>query len=150
MQIINDFDLYDTIFSVLPLEITTAFSGAPGPRETALSAASILHRLLHPREPSNLPPLHATLLAAVNTDPSCKARLYLGAALTPYKDITYRDKKKKTQSAIDLVLRESLKLGTQHHFLDGIPSLFAAAQLLENPVLQSDKFQRPSERVAIG
>ena len=81
---------------------------------------------------------------------SCRARLYLAATLTPYKNITYRDKKNKPQPVIDFILRESLKLGTQNHYLDGIPSLFSAAQLLKSPTFVYDKDRHRSERVAIG
>lgn len=64
--------------------------------------------------------------------------------------MTYLDKKKKTQQAIEFIIRESVKLGKQNHFLDGVPALFAAARLLQNPTLDQEKFQKPSERVAIG
>lgn len=51
---------------------------------------------------------------------------------------------------MDFILRESLKLGTQNHYLDGIPSLFSAAQLLKSPTFVHEKDQHRSERVAIG
>jgi len=148
LYLIHDLSLYNAIFSVVPPEHSKTFSASPGSCQTALTAAYILHRVFHPSPSFPIPSLHPTLLSVAGTDPSCKARLYLAAALTPYKGITYQDRKKKPQSAIDLVIRESLKLGTQHHYLDGIPPLFTAAQLLHNPTLE--RFQTPSERVALG
>ncbi|KAG5220327.1 CCA tRNA nucleotidyltransferase [Salix suchowensis] len=71
-------------------------------------------------------------------------------ALTPYKGITYSDRKKKPHPAVEAAIRESLKLGTQNHFLDGIPALFAAAEILQLPRLDDDRFALPSDRVAIG
>ncbi|GLB36528.1 putative tRNA nucleotidyltransferase poly(A) polymerase family protein [Lyophyllum shimeji] len=150
IQLISDLSLYDAIFSVIPQEIQATFSSPPAPRDTAFAAASILHALLHPNNSSRLPRLHSTYLAAVNADSSCRARLYLATTLTPYESVTYRDKKNKSASAIEYILRETLKLGTQHHFLDGIPALFSAANLLKNPVLTSERFPHPSQRVALG
>jgi tRNA nucleotidyltransferase (CCA-adding enzyme) len=98
--------------------------------------------------------VHPTLLSLANADPSCKARLYLAATLTPYKYITYLDKKtnkkEKPQAVVDYIIRESLKLGTQNHYLDGTPLLFEADQLLEGPTFINEKDQTHSERVAIG
>lgn len=51
---------------------------------------------------------------------------------------------------MDFIIRESLKLGTQNHYLDGIPSLFAAAQLFKSPTFVDDKGHNRSERVEIG
>jgi len=150
IKFINDLSLYHSIFSVIPSDISATFSATPGSAHDSLVAASILHALLHPVHSLPLPTLHPTLLSAVKADPSCKARLYLATNLTPYKNISYSDKKKKIHSAIDFVVRESLKLGTQNHYLDGIPALFAAAQLLKDRTLNVENHQKPSERVAIG
>lgn len=75
--------------------------------------------------------------------------MYLAAVLTPYKGISYQDKK-KTPSAIEYILRDVLKLGTQNHFLDGIPALFSSSIVLQNPVLTSERFLHASQRVALG
>lgn len=114
-----------------------------------MAAASILHALLHPAGSPILPTAHPTLFSQIKNDSTCIPRLYLATTLTPYKHVTYLDKKKKTQ-AIEFIIRESVKLGKQSHFLDGVPALFAAARLLQNPTLDQDIFQKPSERVAIG
>jgi tRNA nucleotidyltransferase (CCA-adding enzyme) len=74
----------------------------------------------------------------------------MGAALTPFRGITYTDSKKKSHPAAEAVIREGLKLGTQNHYLDGVPLLFASAEMLADPDLSQDRFKIPSERVAIG
>jgi tRNA nucleotidyltransferase (CCA-adding enzyme) len=71
--------------------------------------------------------------------------LYLACALTPYRGITYVDVKGKMHSAVEAVIREGLKVGTKNHYLDGIPSLFSASEILKAPDIET-----PSERVAIG
>lgn len=45
-------------------------------------------------------------------------------------------------------IREGLKLGVQDHLLDGIPSLFEAAAMVNQPTLE--KYKQPSQRVALG
>jgi tRNA nucleotidyltransferase (CCA-adding enzyme) len=76
--------------------------------------------------------------------------LFLAAALTPFKGIKYLDSKKKERLAVELVIREGLKLGTQNHYLDGIPKLFAASQLLKGQSPESGMFREASRRVDIG
>jgi tRNA nucleotidyltransferase (CCA-adding enzyme) len=83
-------------------------------------------------------------------DRSCKARLFLAAALTPYRGITCLDAKKKERSAVDAVIRDGLKLGTQNHYLDGIPPLFTASELLKSSELKGQKYADASQRVAVG
>lgn len=84
------------------------------------------------------------------TSPSTVARLYLACALTPYRGITYLDKKSKEILAVDPAIREGLKIGTKNHYLDGIPHLFMAAALVRSPKLDDERLKTPSERVAIG
>jgi tRNA nucleotidyltransferase (CCA-adding enzyme) len=86
----------------------------------------------------------------LDSDATCSARLYLAASLTPYKYVTYHDKKNKEQLLVDLVIRESLKLGKQSHFLDGIPLLFIAADIIALSVAEADKLHPTSDRVGIG
>jgi tRNA nucleotidyltransferase (CCA-adding enzyme) len=74
----------------------------------------------------------------------------MACALTPYKGITYVDEKKKDRSAVEAVIREGLKVGTKNHYLDGIPALFLASELLKLPDVEDERFKTPSERVAIG
>jgi len=77
-------------------------------------------------------------------------RLYLSCALTPYRGITYLDKKGRRQSAVEAAIRDGLKIGSKNHYLDGIPTLFAAADVLRSPKLGEERLSTPSERVAIG
>ena len=49
----------------------------------------------------------------------------------PFQGIEYRDHKQKDHPLVEAVIRDSLKLGTQNHYLDGIPVLFAATRLIQ-------------------
>jgi len=57
--------------------------------------------------------------------------------------LVYTDVKGRQQPVSEIVLRDGLKLGTQNHYLDGIPALFAAADTLKDLSAEQD-------RVAIG
>lgn len=114
---------------------------------TSLVAASILHGLLTSPKTISLPSIHPTLTSQLAVDPTLKARLFLAAALTPYKGAKYVEKKKE-KSVVEGAIRESLKLGVQNHYLDGIPTLFAAADVLHQPFLH--KFPEHLQRVHIG
>jgi tRNA nucleotidyltransferase (CCA-adding enzyme) len=74
----------------------------------------------------------------------------MACALTPFRGITYIDEKEKVHPAVEAVIRESLKVGTKNHYLDGIPALFSASELFKSPDIEDVKFKSPSERVAIG
>lgn len=133
----------------MPAEATASFSAPLAPSITSVKAGYILKSILDSNL-AGITPVHPTLVSAVKEDPTATARLFLASALLPYLGVTYLDKKKRSQSAVECAIRESLKLGTQYHFVDGIPLLFTAVQLLRNPDLQQPKFQTPSQRVAIG
>ncbi|KAG7450132.1 transfer RNA nucleotidyltransferase [Guyanagaster necrorhizus] len=150
MQLINEFDLYDSIFSAIPLEIKNTFSRTPEKVMLSLQCTAVLQALIDHSMSSPLLPLHQALLAVVNNDATCKSRLYLACAIAPYIGITYEDKKKKTYPAAFSVIRDSLKLGTQNHYSDGVPALFAASDLLKSPSLDDERFKTKPERVAIG
>lgn len=146
--LIHELGLYNSIFTFIPPDVVVTFSPPLHPSVRSLTSAYLLQTLLHPNLSSSLPPVHPTLLTAVNADPSCTARLFLAASLSPFLGVTYEDRKKKTSLAVTYSLRESLKLGDQHHFLNGVQALFTASELLNNPDL--GRFQSKSERVAIG
>ncbi|GAW08335.1 trna nucleotidyltransferase [Lentinula edodes] len=129
ISLIQDLSLFDPIFSVIPTDVVSTFSHPRSANIDSLKATSILR----------------LLLSDTYTD-----RLYLAATLTPYLGVTYKDKKHREFPAITYVIRESLKLGTQNHYLDGIPALFAASEILKNPDLNQEKFRQSSERVIIG
>ena len=74
----------------------------------------------------------------------------MACALTPYRGITYVDEKGKTRSAVEAVIREGLKVGTKNHYLDGVPALFSASELLKASGVEDNKLNTPSERAEIG
>ncbi|KAK0500640.1 hypothetical protein EDD18DRAFT_1067916 [Armillaria luteobubalina] len=151
IQLIKEFELYDAIFFAIPPEIKNALRRTPDKVVLSLQCTAVLKALIERPESSPLPPLHRTLLLAVNNDTTCKSRLYLACAIAPYIGITYEDrKKKKAFSAAFSVIHDSLKLGTQNHYSDGVPALFAASDLLKSPRLDDEQFKSRPERVAIG
>ena len=70
--------------------------------------------------------------------------------MTPYRGLTYLQKGKE-RPAVEAVIREGLKLGVQHHYLDGIHALFLAAETLQQGVAawESGNLDKP-ERAWIG
>lgn len=146
IKLITELHLYPSIFHIPP-QVAVSFSGSPGPLEHGLAASYIFSMLTSPSEPQpvDLPPLHPVLASAAAHEPSTRARLYLACALTPYRSITYRDHKKKTHLAVEGAIREGTKLGAQNHYLDGIPALFKAADVLQNLTIGGE-----NERVRMG
>lgn len=152
VELIREHQLYNAIFSVLPVEFVSSFSKQITSTEPSLAAPSILSDILRTVETPNspvLPEIHPLLLTAILNDSSCIPRLFLAAILTPYKGVTYKDKKGKVLPASELVLRESVKLGTQNHYLDGIPLLLAASEVTKEQV-RLDMKGHAKERVMIG
>ena len=152
IQLIHELSLYSSVF-MIPSSITSTFSADPAPSLIAVAAATVLQHLLDPSPRSapfgHFPTLHKTLIPSITT-PGTRARLFLAAALTPYRGISYTDSKGKPHPALEPVIREGTRLGAQNHYLDGIPALFSAAELLESPDLSNDKLKLPTDRVAIG
>ncbi|KAH8086611.1 hypothetical protein BXZ70DRAFT_899809 [Cristinia sonorae] len=145
IQLIHNLSLYDPIFHI-PASVATELSSHPAPSHVAFAAASLLHVVTQGDDA--LPALHP-LLKEVMKDKATQARLYLACALRPFHGIAYQDKKKKTVPAVDAAIRESTKLGTQNHYLDGIPILFAAADRLRQPAIET-YIGSETERVSIG
>jgi tRNA nucleotidyltransferase (CCA-adding enzyme) len=153
IELIYNLSLYEPIFFAIPEAFSSTLSGVPEPARIGWTTVLILRYLFGCREQktcSELPNPHPIYYEAVINDPTCSSRLYLAAALTPYKRLTYRDKKRKEKPLVELVIRESLKLGSQSHFLDGIPPLFTAYNLIASSVSDSSKLHSTSERVGIG
>ncbi|KDR85265.1 hypothetical protein GALMADRAFT_234024 [Galerina marginata CBS 339.88] len=149
-QLIHELSLYHSIFSVVPVEVKgslpdTFLNHDPS---DALGAVSILGSLLSFEE--SLPDLkpHSSILSALHEDPSSKGRLFLAALLIPYMDLSYMDTKNKSHPTVASVLRDSLKLGTQSHFLNGIPTLFSAMPLIKRHL--EDHRKQPLDRVKLG
>ncbi|KAH9891118.1 hypothetical protein C8Q73DRAFT_651598 [Cubamyces lactineus] len=158
IDLINKLSLYTSVFSV-PEGLGIKLSGSPSSPQYALKAALLLHAVANPARSvttlsglplPSLPAVHPLLLSEFSTQNNPSRRLYLAAALTPYRDLTYLQKGKE-RPAVEVVIREGLKLGAQYHYLDGIPALFAASQLLRKGVAdyQDGKLDKP-ERAWIG
>ncbi|OAX34827.1 hypothetical protein K503DRAFT_697989 [Rhizopogon vinicolor AM-OR11-026] len=150
IRIVNDLKLYKSIYHVPP-QITSIASSSPRSWDLSLRAATILHGLLSLTSPSeDSIPLHPALRSYVLGVPGCKARLFLAASLYSYHGITYPDQKSKEQTLVKCAIQDGLKLGRQNHYLDGIPALYSAADLLKGVSLEQSRLQSSSERVAIG
>lgn len=147
VQLIHDLGLYSSVFWTSPTVLKNLSSLPTDPLQ-GLIAATILHSLTG--NPSPLPPIHPLLTQHFTLHPSTRPRLFLASALTPFKCITYRDAKDKIHPAIEAILRDGCKLGSQNNYLGGIPTLFSAAELLRNPTLEGDRFKERPERVTIG
>ncbi|KAG1769639.1 hypothetical protein EDD22DRAFT_948891 [Suillus occidentalis] len=144
----TDLKLYKSIYHVPP-QITSIASSTPKPHDLSLRTATILHDLLSSPSEDSMS-LHPTLRSYVLQEPGCKARLFLAASLYSYHGITYKDAKGKEQTLVKCAIQDGLKLGRQNHYLDGIPALYSASELLNGASLGQDKLKMPSERVAIG
>ena len=147
IQLVHELGLYSSIFWTPPTMLES-FSSPPADPLQGLIAATILHSLT--TTPSPLPAIHPLLVQCFTLHPSTRPRLFLASALTPFKGITYRDAKDKMHPAAEAILRDGCKLGSQNNYLGGIPALFSAAELLNNPTLEGGKFEHRPERVAIG
>ncbi|KAJ3506092.1 hypothetical protein NLJ89_g7066 [Agrocybe chaxingu] len=148
-QLICELKLYHSVFSVIPGEVKSNLPESllgQVPNE-ALGAATILHAL-HAPEASELTHLHPSLLSVVSENPLVLARLYLAGLLLPYRSLTYTDSKKKTHPVVASVIRDSLKLGTQNHYLDGIPVLFAGIGVIKAGMEAHSK--DPFDRTKLG
>ncbi|KAL5635434.1 hypothetical protein ACGC1H_004281 [Rhizoctonia solani] len=142
---IEKYGIYDTVFGVPP-DITGKTTGSQRPRTTGIHAASILCSFLDSVSTS-LPALHPELLKQAHEDHGLRQRLIFGAALTPWKDMTFPQKKGHLP-VVEHIVKEGLKIGGQIHFIPSVPRLFAAHKRTSKPSL--DKFEGPSQRALIG
>lgn len=142
VDLIENLSLYSSVFHI-PDNMSIKLSGTPASPMSALRAAAILHALVNPSVTTStlsgqtvptLPAVHPLLLSELPSPTNPLRRLFLAAALTPYHGLTYTQAKGKVRPASEAVLRDGLKLGAQHHYLDGIPALFTAADLLRKGV----------------
>ncbi|KAG9102021.1 CCA tRNA nucleotidyltransferase, mitochondrial [Ceratobasidium sp. UAMH 11750] len=143
LSTIDTLGLYTPILGVPPV-LKDKASGTPRSQSTAIQAASILCDFLTPAS-SLLPTPHPLLLEHARERSDARGRLVLAATLTPWKNMTYLEKKKTTLLA-EGIIREGLKIGG--HFISAIPSLFHARELVSKSLLH--KFEGPSERSSIG
>jgi tRNA nucleotidyltransferase (CCA-adding enzyme) len=150
IRLIDESDLHPSVFW-LPPSVERTLSASVGPRSLSLAAATILHHIaIAPILP--LPEIHHSLTQEIKGSDrrDVRRRLWLAAALTPLRSLTYADKKKK-HLAVEGVIREGLKVtssltirsqdlfnlsasfdqfGNLNHFLTAVPALFNAADLL--------------------
>ena len=147
VQLIHELGLYFSIFWT-PQTLLENFSSSPTDSVQGLIATTILHNLTTSTSP--LPPIHPLLAQHFTLHPSTRPRLFLASALTPFKGITYRDAKDKIHPAVEAVLRDGCKLGSQNKYLGGIPTLFSAAELLKCSTLEGERLNRRPERVVTG
>ena len=111
LQTIDALSLHPSIFW-LPDSTLTTLSHPPAPRSHGLAASTILHALLSQSDNeanSQFPRLHSLLLADAKTDYDIRRRLYLAAAMTPFRNATYPEKKKKVL-AVEGLIRIGLKV----------------------------------------
>jgi tRNA nucleotidyltransferase (CCA-adding enzyme) len=147
LRLLDTLCLFPLVFHIPPA-VASTLSSQPSSVSLAIAAASILQTLLQPDVALfPHPPVHPLILSGLSS--SSTSRLYMACALTPYGGITYVDEKKRQRPALEAVIRESLKFGTKNHYLDGIPALFLASELLTWPDVDGDTFNAPG-RVAIG
>lgn len=148
-QLIHELSLYHSIFSVVPRGVKSWLPDVflTHDPDCALGASSILYALITQKN-SPLPPSHPSLVSIVREDSSAKARLFLAALLFPYMGKTFLDSKNKTLPIVGAVIRESLKLGIQNHFLDGIPVLYSAVPLITSHM--KEHFTQPLDRARLG
>ncbi|KAL5534484.1 hypothetical protein ACEPAG_946 [Sanghuangporus baumii] len=150
IRLITSLDLYSSIAAV-PASISSTFTTSPASPSSALGAATILHAALSSSfsDTLRIPSLHPLLLSLVDRDKTLRPRLFLATLMMPYADVQYLIPKKKTRvPAVEVVIREGLKLGLQNHYADGVPALFAAAEVLRG--VEISNFEGPNERSRIG
>lgn len=112
LQMIDDLELHDAIFW-FPQSIADTLSHQPASRSVGLAAASISNSIFsqfdHPDTSNALAPVHTSLLSYSASDKDVRRRLILAAAMTPFKGITYPEKK-KTVPAVEGLVRVGLKV----------------------------------------
>ncbi|KDN34609.1 hypothetical protein RSAG8_12308, partial [Rhizoctonia solani AG-8 WAC10335] len=142
---IEKYGIYDTVFGVPP-DVAGKTTGTQRAQSTGIHAASILCSFLD-SVPTSLPAPHTELLKQAHEDHGLRQRLIFGAALTPWRDMTY-PQKKGYLPVVEHNVKEGLKIGSQNHFIPSVPRLFAAHKRASKPSL--DKFEGPSQRALIG
>lgn len=150
LRLLDDLSLFPLVFHIPPA-IASTLSSQPSSPSLALAAASILQTFLRPDTAYfRHPPIHPLILSGLSSSASVIPRLYMACALTPYRGITYVDENGKLHPAAEAVIREGLKVGTKNHYLDGVPALFSASELLKSPDIENERSKSSSGRVKIG
>ncbi|KAG8864757.1 CCA tRNA nucleotidyltransferase, mitochondrial [Tulasnella sp. 330] len=144
MRLIHEVTAHEEIFWLPP---SAKPSPEPADRRLSLIAATLLSAMLS-GPITGLPPVAPRLIAHAASDLGIRRRLYMAAALTPFRSSQCSEKKKSVPAA-EVVIREGLKVGNQNHYLSGVPLILQAHSLLSRPSL--DRFDAASSlRVGIG
>lgn len=136
MRLITSLGLQPAVFA-LPSTISSTLSSEVPSKPLGLAACAILRSLLLSPSTLELPDLHHLLLSQLFVDPGLRQRLFFAAALSSYREISFKTPKGETRPAVEVVISEALKRGQQNHFSDGIPALFAAVDVLRNPSFEN-------------
>ncbi|CCA67451.1 related to tRNA nucleotidyltransferase [Serendipita indica DSM 11827] len=126
MELLHSFGLLPIVLRPTAQASSTS-SGAPLSMDYALRGIIIIELLLRSEE--HLPGVHPLLLSSTLETHSTQARLRIASILTPFRGLTF-EQKKKSIPLVDSVIRDGLKLGGRNHYLDGIPHLFRSAELI--------------------
>ncbi|TFK30711.1 transfer RNA nucleotidyltransferase [Coprinopsis marcescibilis] len=150
IELFEELSLSNPVCSALPPTISEKMSGDPKDSIVALRNASVLNELTKNTLDTQIPSLHPFLSRRSQTDPTCRPRLFLASFLSPYLSLTYTDKKNKTFPAVEAIIREALKLGTQNHYLDGVPILCGAVAKTRHFLDTYPTYPRSTRRSSIG
>ncbi|KAG8821361.1 CCA tRNA nucleotidyltransferase, mitochondrial [Serendipita sp. 399] len=141
ITLLHSFDLLPSILTALPQALESA-SSPIGPVQQAVDGIATVETLLSSDD--RLLALDPILTKAVLSEKSTRARFRLAGLLTPFRGIKYMVKS-KTIPLVDSAIRDGLKLGSQNFYLNGIPSLFSAAELIRSgfpdPLLTGSRAQ---------
>lgn len=106
LQLVEELGVHDEIFYLAP---SAKPSQPVAPRKTSLIAATLIATFLSRGFNSPLPQLDERLTSHPLADHGTRRRLYLAAALTPFRDVSCPEKK-KIIPASEVVIREGAKV----------------------------------------
>lgn len=150
IELFHQLSLYNPVFfHAIPRQISSTFTRSDFDLDKGLANSVILKLLLDGKSP-DIPAVHPLFTKHYHEDASAKPRLSLACALSPYQGVFYKDKKGKELPAVEAVVRESLKLGAQNHYLDGIPVLFLAVEPFRQLLEKYDAFLTETSRSSTG
>ncbi|KAF6766474.1 transfer RNA nucleotidyltransferase [Ephemerocybe angulata] len=145
IELFHELNLFDAIFfSAIPENVSASFSTKKFDPDRGLASSVVLNSITEGIH-AEIPTPHPIYLKHLQIDRSARPRLFLASALTPYYGASFKDKKGKEHPGVEAVVRESLKLGVQNHYLDGIPALFMSVEPVRQ--LLGEYLTFPAEKV---
>ncbi len=112
LQMIDSLGLHEPIFW-LPPDIASSLSAIPRSRSLGLASATILHAVFgqfdDPNISSPLPSIRKDIIEFSANDKDRRRRLYMAAAFTPFREITFLEKRRNV-SAMEGIARHGLKV----------------------------------------